>query len=79
MTLIVINIIAFALTLLGSIVWGIIGIFDWNLVAAIFGPGMNVGSTIIYILVFLSSLWLLISLIYSRGRLYFNPKETNNR
>ncbi len=75
MALIVINIIAFALTLLGSIVWGIIGIFNWNLVAAIFGAGMNVGSSIIYILVFLSALWLLGYVIYTRGRIDMNNKN----
>lgn len=75
MAIIIINIIAFALTLLGSIVWGIIGIFNWNLVAAIFGTGMNVGSSIVYILVFLSALWLLGYLLYTRGRIDLDLRQ----
>lgn len=75
MAIIIINIIAFALTLLGSIIWGILGIFNWNLIAAIFGAGMNAGSSIFYILFFISTLWLLGYVIYTRGRINLNPKH----
>lgn len=78
MALIIINIIAFALTFLGSIIWGIIGMFNWNLVAAIFGTGMNIGSSIVYILIFISSLWLLGYLIYTRGRIDLNTRHNRN-
>jgi uncharacterized membrane protein YuzA (DUF378 family) len=67
--MVITNIIAFILVLLGSLIWGLVGIFNWNPVTAIFGPGMNVGSSIIYILVFLASLWLIFSAIYSRGKI----------
>lgn len=67
----IVNIITFILVLIGSVNWGLVGIFDWNLVSAIFGPGMNVGSSIIYILVFASALWLIFSSIYSMGKLMF--------
>lgn len=65
------NIIAFILVAIGSINWGLVGIFNWNLVSAIFGAGMNVGSSIIYILVLLACVWLIISIILGRGRLNF--------
>lgn len=54
------TIIAFLLVLIGSVVWLLIGIFDFNLVAFIFGAGANaVVSRIIYSLVGISALWLI--------------------
>ena len=67
--MIIVNIISFILVLIGAFNWGLVGIFDWNLVAAIFGPGMNVGSSIVYIIIFLASLWLIFYAIYSMGRI----------
>ena len=66
MALIIINIISFIIVLIGAVNWGLIGIFDWNLVTAIFG-GFNVGARIIYCLVFASALWLIFYAIYSMG------------
>jgi len=43
------------LTIIGAIVWGLIGIFDFNLVATIFGDGSTL-SRIIYTLVGLAGL-----------------------
>lgn len=48
--------IALVLVIVGSIVWGIIGIFDFNIVDAIFGNS-SLLSRIIYILVGISGLW----------------------
>ena len=59
------NIITFILLAIGGINWLLIGIFGFNLVDAIFGIG-SVLSTIIYILVGLSALWLLIIALYKR-------------
>lgn len=50
--------IALWLTILGGLNWGLIGLFDFNLVAAIFG-GMSMLSRIIYILVGISAVWLI--------------------
>ena len=41
---------ALVLTLVGALNWGLIGIFDFNLVEAIFGD-MTIGSRIVYSLV----------------------------
>lgn len=41
---------ALSLTIIGAINWGLVGIFDFDLVAAIFGAG-SVFSRIIYTLV----------------------------
>lgn len=46
---------AYALVLVGAINWGLIGLFDFNLVSTIFGE-MTIISRIIYILVGLSAI-----------------------
>ena len=54
------TVIAFALVIIGALVWLLVGIFDFNLVAFIFGAGGTaVVSRIIYSLVGISALWLL--------------------
>lgn len=77
--MIIVNIIAFCLVLIGAINWGLIGIFDWNLVTAIFGAGLTVGSRIIYILVFVAALWLIFYAIYGMGRISLNPMDENHK
>lgn len=53
-------IIAFVLVLIGALVWFMIGLFDFNLVAYIFGSGESaVVSRIIYSIVGVSALWLI--------------------
>lgn len=54
------TIIAFSLVIIGAIVWLLVGLFDFNLVAMIFGGGANaIVSRIIYSLVGLSAIWLI--------------------
>ena len=64
----IINIIAWIILLIGGLNWLLIGIFSWNFVTAIFG-GVTVLETIIYILVGLSSLWLIIAPIINHGKI----------
>ena len=45
------QIIALTLTIIGAINWGLIGLFDFNLVETIFGGTSNALSKLIYILV----------------------------
>lgn len=52
----VIDTIALILIIIGAINWGLVGIFNFNLVDAIFGT-MSVISRIIYALVGISGLW----------------------
>jgi uncharacterized membrane protein YuzA (DUF378 family) len=54
-----IDVIAAILLIIGGLNWGLVGIFDWNLVSAIFGAG-SVIARIIYILVGLSAIWQII-------------------
>lgn len=60
----VIDTIALVLVIIGAINWGLVGIFNFNLVDAIFGA-MSVISRIIYILVGISGLWT-IKLLFDR-------------
>ncbi len=50
------DVIAAILVIIGGLNWGLVGIFDFNLVGAIFGA-MSALSRIIYILVGLSALY----------------------
>lgn len=52
----VIDKIALVLIIIGAINWGLIGIFNFDLVAAIFGE-MSIISRIVYGLVGVSGLW----------------------
>ncbi len=52
----IIDTIALILIIIGALNWGLIGIFEFNLVEAIFGA-MTWLSRIIYILVGISGLW----------------------
>ena len=52
----IIDKIALVLVVIGAINWGLVGIFNFNLVDAIFGA-MSILSRIIYILVGISGLW----------------------
>lgn len=51
--------LAFLLVIVGALNWGLVGLFNFDLVAAIFGS-MSVASRIVYVLVGLSGLYLLI-------------------
>lgn len=52
----IIDTIALVLIIIGAINWGLVGIFNFNLVEAIFG-GLSIITRIIYILVGISGLW----------------------
>ena len=56
-----INVITLVLLLVGGLNWGLVGLADFDLVAALFGE-MSMLSRIVYILVGLSALWQLIPL-----------------
>lgn len=52
----IINTIALILVIVGGLNWGLIGIFDFNLVDFLFGAGSFL-SRLVYILVGIASLW----------------------
>lgn len=57
--------IALILSIIGSLNWGLVGIFKFDLVAWIFGGQTNTVSRIIYTLVGLAGLWC-ISLLFRK-------------
>lgn len=63
------NIVSYVLVLLGAVNWGLYGIFDFNLVSAIFGGARSVGSVIIYSVIAAAAVWLIISPIITKGLL----------
>lgn len=48
--------IALALVIIGALNWGLIGFFNFDLVAAIFGGALTAGARIVYALVGLAGL-----------------------
>lgn len=60
------NIITLILVIVGGLNWGLVGAFEFDLVAALFGEGSPL-SRIVYVLVGLSALWQLIPLARSFG------------
>jgi uncharacterized protein len=52
------NWVALILVIIGGLNWGLVGLFDFNLVAAIFGE-MTILARIIYVLVGLGALYMI--------------------
>ena len=73
--MIIANIVSYILVLLGAVNWGLYGIFDFNLVSAIFMGDRSVGAIITYIIIALAAIWLIISTVFANGILRF----TNHR
>ncbi len=60
-----INIITLLLIIVGGVNWLLVGLFEFDLVAAIFGGQTAALARIVYILVGLSALWQLVPLARS--------------
>ena len=56
----ILRMIAFSLVITGAIVWGLVGLFNFNLVAYIFGEG-SVLARIVYSLVGISGIAMLLA------------------
>ena len=67
------NILSLIILFIGGINWGLVGIFNFNLVEWLFG-GYNLGSIIIYILVLISTIWLIISVL-TQHAIYVKNKK----
>lgn len=64
----VLNKLTLLLLVVGGLNWGLVGLFDFDLVAAIFGE-MSPLSRIVYTLVGASALWQLFVLVTARDEL----------
>jgi hypothetical protein len=58
--------VAYILVVVGGLNWGLVGAFEYDLVASIFGS-MSTLSRIIYVLVGLSAIWVLVKLFSGGG------------
>jgi hypothetical protein len=58
----ILKIVTLVLLIVGGLNWGLVGLFNFNLVAALFGD-FSVISRAVYILVGLSALWQIIPLL----------------
>ncbi len=74
--MVIANLISYILVLLGALNWGMFGIFDFNLVSAIFMGPRSVGSIIVYSLITLAAIWLIISPIITNGALKLRGNRT---
>ena len=59
------DIIALILVIVGGLNWGLVGIFQFDLVAFLFGGSASIISRIIYTLVGLGALWSITCLLYT--------------
>ena len=59
------NVLTLVLLIVGGLNWGLVGLFDFNLVAALFGD-MTLLARIVYILVGASALWQIVPLAQGR-------------
>ena len=57
-----INIFTLILVIVGGLNWGLVGLFSFDLVAAIFGTGSGL-ARIVYVMVGLSAAWQIIPLL----------------
>ena len=60
------NLITLILVIVGGLNWGLVGAFNFDLVATLFGDGAIL-SRLVYVLVGLSALWQLIPLANAFG------------
>ncbi len=66
--MIIANIVALCIMIVGCLNWFLVGVFSWNLVTWIFGVG--VFTRIIYAIVGLAGIWMLIQLCIRRTKLF---------
>jgi len=59
--------LALILSIIGCLNWGLVGIFQFDLVAWLFGGQTAIVSRIVYTIVGLAGLWC-VSLLFRRGR-----------
>lgn len=59
--------VAWVLIVIGGLNWGLVGVFEFNLVDALFGEGSGLAKTV-YILVGLAALYSLLSVVAKAGK-----------
>ena len=72
----IVNIIAYALVIIGAVNWGLFGLFDFNLVSTIFSGARAVGSIIVYTVIAVAALWLILSPFITGGVLWLKNRRS---
>ena len=62
------DILALALSIIGCLNWGLVGIFQFDLVAWLFGGSDSLFSRIVYTVIGLAGLWC-VSFLFRRNRI----------
>lgn len=75
--MIIVNYIAYVLTLIGALNWGLVGIFNFDLVTWMCMGYRNGWGIAIYVLIALAAIWLIISPIISKGMLDLGHSNKN--
>lgn len=69
--------ICLVLTIIGALNWGSIGLFQFDIVAALFGGSASILSRIIYTVVALAGIWC-ISLLFRKDNAHDDNVATNH-
>ncbi len=69
------NLVSYILVLLGAVNWGLYGIFNFNLVSAIFMGERSVGAIITYVIIALAAIWLIVYTVFANGILRFTNRR----
>lgn len=77
--MVIANIVALCIAIIGCLNWFLVGVFSWNFVSWAFGIG--VFTRIIYALVGLAGIWLLIQLCIRVLKLFgkYNDNKNNSK
>ncbi len=73
--MLIVNIIAYILVIVGAINWGLFGLFNFNLVSMVFAGARTVGSVITYSIIALAALWLILSPLINNGVLWLRNRR----
>ena len=76
--MVIANIIAYVVLIIGGLNWGLVGAFNFNLVTSIFGEWPAAGTILVYCLVALSAVWLIFSPFITNGVLYLSTNNDAN-
>ncbi len=67
------NAITLLLVIIGGLNWGLVGIFDYNLVESLFGTD-SIMTNLVYVLVGLSAIYLIAAVAFGRSREIERPE-----
>jgi uncharacterized protein len=73
------NILTLILVIVGAVNWGLVGLFQFDLVAALFGGQSAVLARLVYILVGLAGLYQIVPLMSALSGGHDNPQLAGSR